>query len=98
MWGVRSADSGWLDTIVRVDLEMRTSEGWSQDGCFPGEPVFVATPGASDEDEGILLSVVFDSNEDTSFLLALDARTLDEIARAQAPHHIPYGFHGQYAA
>jgi carotenoid cleavage dioxygenase-like enzyme len=26
----------------------------------------------------------------------LDARTFTERARAQAPHHIPLGFHGQF--
>ena len=32
-----------------------------------------------------------------SFLLVLDARDLSELARAEAPHHIPFGFHGQFA-
>jgi carotenoid cleavage dioxygenase-like enzyme len=26
----------------------------------------------------------------------LDADTLAERARAEVPHHIPHGFHGQY--
>jgi carotenoid cleavage dioxygenase-like enzyme len=29
-------------------------------------------------------------------MLALDATDLSELARAEAPHHIPYGFHGQF--
>jgi carotenoid cleavage dioxygenase-like enzyme len=98
VWGVRNGGSGWLDTIVRVDLENRSTKAWSEEGCFPGEPVFVAAPGATEEDEGVLLTVVFDSGKGTSFLLVLDAATLDELARAEAPHHIPYGFHGQFAA
>ena len=28
--------------------------------------------------------------------LVLDAGSFEEIARADAPHHIPFGFHGQY--
>ena len=31
-----------------------------------------------------------------SFLLVLDAQSFEERARAEAPHHIPFGFHGQY--
>ena len=31
-----------------------------------------------------------------SFLLVLDAGSFEEVARAEAPHHIPFGFHGQY--
>ena len=29
-------------------------------------------------------------------MLILDAADLSELARAEAPHHIPYGFHGQF--
>jgi carotenoid cleavage dioxygenase-like enzyme len=59
--------------------------------------VFVAAPEAGDEDEGVLLSVVLDNRTGNSFLLVLDARSLDEMARAEVPHHIPFGFHGQFA-
>jgi hypothetical protein len=31
-----------------------------------------------------------------SFLLVLDAKDLSELARAQVPHHIPFGFHGAH--
>ena len=59
--------------------------------------MFVARPQAEDEDDGVLLSVVLDAGAGTSFMLVLDARDLSELARAQAPHHIPFGFHGQFA-
>jgi beta,beta-carotene 9',10'-dioxygenase len=26
----------------------------------------------------------------------LDAQSFEEIARPQAPHHVPFGFHGQF--
>ncbi len=44
----------------------------------------------------MLLSVVFDAGRGTSFMLVLDAQTLGELARAEVPHHIPFGFHGQF--
>ncbi len=53
-------------------------------------------PGLEDEDGGVILSVVLDAAAGHSFLLVLDARTMEELARAEAPHHIPFGFHGQY--
>ena len=59
--------------------------------------MFVAAPEAAAEDEGVLLSVVLDGRTGNSFLLVLDARSLDEMARAEVPHHIPFGFHGQFA-
>jgi beta,beta-carotene 9',10'-dioxygenase len=95
-WGV-GAGGGWIDRIVKADVVERRSTTWSEEGCFPGEPVFVAAPDAAGEDEGVLLSVVLDGRKGNSFLLVLDARSLDELARAEVPHHIPFGFHGQFA-
>ena len=96
-WGVGVGESGWLDSIVKADIGERATTTWSEPGAYPGEPVFVAGPDADDEDAGVLLSVVLDSERGGSFLLVLDAATLDELARAEAPHHIPFGFHGQFA-
>jgi carotenoid cleavage dioxygenase-like enzyme len=44
----------------------------------------------------VVLSVVLDADAGSSFLLMLDAATFEEIARAEAPHHVPFGFHGQF--
>jgi carotenoid cleavage dioxygenase-like enzyme len=95
VWGV-GVGSGWIDRIVKADVVSRTSAVWHEEGTFPGEPVFVGAPNAEDEDEGVLLSVVLDGRLEHSFLLVLDARTLEELARAEVPHHIPFGFHGQF--
>ena len=48
------------------------------------------------EDDGVLLSVVLDAANATSFLLVLDAATLEEVARATVPHALPLGFHGEF--
>jgi carotenoid cleavage dioxygenase-like enzyme len=90
------ADGGWLDRLVKVDVAEGTRKEWSEPGCYPGEPVFVRRPDASEEDSGAVLSVVLDSAAGRSFLLVLDAGSFEELARAEAPHHIPFGFHGQY--
>ena len=60
--------------------------------------MFVSRPGATGEGDGVLLSVVLDGAAGATFLLVLDAQSLDEVGRARVPHHIPFGFHGQYAA
>jgi carotenoid cleavage dioxygenase-like enzyme len=96
VWGVGSA-GGWLDRIVKADVVQRSSSLWAEDGCYPGEPVFVGAPDAQREDEGVLLSVVLDGRAGNSFLLVLDAASLHELARAEVPHQIPFGFHGQFA-
>lgn len=97
-WGVGAERGPWLDTVVRADVVERTRSTWHEPGAYPGEPVFVAAPGAEREDDGVLLSVVLDSRSDTSFLLVLDAADLSEVARAWVPHHVPFGFHGAYAS
>jgi carotenoid cleavage dioxygenase-like enzyme len=97
VWGVGDGPSGWLEQIVRVDTNDGSTISWAQPACYPGEPVFVARPEAEDEDDGVLLAVVLDASAGKSFLLVLDAGDLGELARAQAPHHIPFGFHGQFA-
>jgi beta,beta-carotene 9',10'-dioxygenase len=98
VYGVGGSPSApWTDRIVRADVTEQESSVWTEEGCFPGEPVFVAAPDAEAEDEGVLLSIVLDARKGNSFLLVLDARSLDELARAEVPHHIPFNFHGQFA-
>src|SRR4051794_9834174 len=91
-----SEDADWTDQIVKIDVTTGDSQVWAEEGCYPGEPVFVERPGSDAEDDGAILSVVLDSKTERSFLLILDAGTFEEVARAEAPHHIPFGFHGQY--
>jgi beta,beta-carotene 9',10'-dioxygenase len=87
---------GWFDQLVKVDVGGGAEAVWSAPGCYAGEPIFVREPGTDDEDAGVVLSVVLDANAGRSFLLVLDARSFEELARAEAPHHIPFGFHGQF--
>ncbi len=82
--------------LVKVDVRTRTSKVWCEDDCYVGEPVFAAAPGGKDEDDGVILSVVLKGNKGKSFMLVLDARSFAEVARAEVPHHIPFGFHGQF--
>ena len=95
----RTSSSRGSTTAAATSARTATGEerSWSEPGRYAGEPVFVAEPGAAGEDEGVLLSVVLDAERGGSSLLVLDARDLTELARAEAPHHIPFGFHGQYA-
>jgi carotenoid cleavage dioxygenase-like enzyme len=90
------AQGDWLDQLVKVDVRDGSRSEWSAPGCYPGEPIFVRRPGDEAEDGGVVLSVVLDAAAGRSFLLVLDAGSFEELARAEAPHHIPFGFHGQY--
>lgn len=89
-------EGNFLDSIVKIDISSGVSKLWNEPGCYPGEPVFVRLPHGHAEDHGVVLSVVLDTARDKSFLLALRASDFSEIARAEAPLRIPFGFHGQY--
>jgi carotenoid cleavage dioxygenase-like enzyme len=88
----------FLDSLVKLDAGQERSHVWWARDCYPGEPIFVARPGSSSEDAGAILSVVFDAKAERSFLLILDAESFVELARAEIPHAIPFGFHGKYTA
>ncbi len=94
VYGAGSGD--WMDRVVKLDVESGETLRWEQDGCYPGEPVFVRRPEGEAEDDGVLLSLVLDAEARSSYLAVLDAHTLEELARAEAPHVIPFGFHGQF--
>ncbi|MDE1769004.1 MAG: carotenoid oxygenase family protein [Thaumarchaeota archaeon] len=88
--------NNFANQLIKVDVSQRTSKIWFEKDCYPGEPVFVNSPTSTKEDGGIIVSVVLNALNSKSFLLILDAITFKEIARAEVPHHIPFGFHGQY--
>jgi beta,beta-carotene 9',10'-dioxygenase len=96
VYGASSGGGPFLRRLVKVDVTDGSLRTWDEPGAWAGEPVFVPRPGAEGEDDGVVLSVVLDADAGRSFLLVLDAGTFAEVARAQAPHHIPFGFHGQF--
>jgi carotenoid cleavage dioxygenase len=66
----------------------------------PGEAVFVPADGATEEDEGYLLTYVHDAVEDRSDFVVLDARDIaaEPIATVRLPRRVPVGFHGSWIA
>lgn len=82
--------------LYKVDTLSKSAKSWSEEGCFPGEPIFVSRPGSQEEDDGVVLSLVLDFARQQSFLLILDAKEMEELARAEAPHAIPIGLHGSF--
>lgn len=85
-----------MSQIMKLNITNGKALFWSDDNCYPGEPVFVPKPGGKTEDEGVLLITVLDLNTSTSFLLVLDAKNMKELSRTQLPHHIPFDSHGHF--
>lgn len=82
--------------LYKIDVQNNLVQEWGEEGCFPGEPIFVSHPGGGEEDEGVVLSLVLDLRSHTSFLLILDGQSFEEVARVEAPHAIPLGLHGYW--
>jgi carotenoid cleavage dioxygenase-like enzyme len=90
------AERGFYDQLVKVDLGTGSTKTFHEPGCYPGEGVFVGRPGRTAEDDGVVLSVVLDARRGVSYLLVLDASTFTEVARAELPHPVLFGYHGQF--
>jgi len=94
---IASQEGKLQNELLKIDVKMQKVVSWSTTSeCHVGEPVFVAHPEALNEDDGIILSVVFCEDVAKSFLVCLDATSFKEIARAELPKVVPAGFHGTF--
>ncbi|KAK0644688.1 carotenoid oxygenase [Cercophora newfieldiana] len=83
------------DSIVKTDVETREALFWNiPPGHNPGEAIFVENPEGTEEDDGVLLSVVLDGKNKSSYLVCLDAKTMEELGRADMGFAVGLGFHG----
>lgn len=82
--------------LYKLNTETKEVVHWSEEGCHPGEPIFVPSPESQLEDEGVVLSIVIDQIHHSSFLLVLEASSFKELGRARVSHLIPAGLHGRY--
>ncbi|MFZ5967176.1 MAG: carotenoid oxygenase family protein [Bacillota bacterium] len=97
VYGVNAYQSkGFNNSLVKLDVVDRGLARWFEENCYPGEPMFIPRPDGTEEDDGVVLSVVLDTAKNKSYLLILDARSFEERARAEMPYPIPFGSHGQY--
>ncbi|OIT31098.1 PREDICTED: carotenoid cleavage dioxygenase 8 homolog B, chloroplastic [Nicotiana attenuata] len=81
------------NTLTKIDLFEKKAKNWYDEGAVPSEPFFVARPGATEEDDGVVISMISDKNGE-GYALILDGSTFEEIARAKFPYGLPYGLHG----
>jgi carotenoid cleavage dioxygenase-like enzyme len=84
--------------LCKVDVEAGTTVSYTRPRTFFSEPIFVADPDGDDEDAGCVVAVAYDAGSEKSHLLVLDARSFEEVARAQCVGMVTAGFHGAFAA
>jgi carotenoid cleavage dioxygenase len=85
--------------LIKHDLAAGSSQTRAFRGVA-GEAVFVPESATSGEDEGHVLSLVYDTERQASDLVVLDARSFtgDPVAVVHLPVRVPYGFHGNWVA
>jgi all-trans-8'-apo-beta-carotenal 15,15'-oxygenase len=67
------------------------------EGRFTSEANFVAAQNAQSEDDGYLVSIVYNHSRGNSEVVIVDAREMErEIAVIPLQHHVPFGFHGSF--
>jgi carotenoid cleavage dioxygenase len=97
-YNVRLAPTPTLlfDGFVKYDFKTGASRTYRHGpGRYGSEGVYVPRPGARDEDDGWLLSLVSGEGEPRAELVVLDAREIERgpIARVLIPRRVPIGFH-----
>ncbi len=97
----RETGNAPLQAILKLDVKTGEQQVWSTaPKGYVSEPIFVPRPDATEEDDGWVLTVVYDSSKHRSDVVILDGRDLNRgpVARLHLKHHIPYGLHGSWTA
>ncbi len=93
-----TVDGPTFPQILKHDLKTGESMVHDLRGRSSGEAVFVPREGATAEDDGFLMSWVYDPNKDVSEFVVLDAQAMVQLASVRLPVRVPYGFHGSWIA
>ena len=83
--------------IIKFDMHSGADEQLKLPrGVAPGEPLFIAAQGGSSEDDGYVLSFIYEPSTHTSDLWIMDATALARgpVAKIKLPVRVPIGFHG----
>jgi carotenoid cleavage dioxygenase len=85
-------------SLIKHDLDRATSEVHDLGPAEAGEAVFVPRSSTTAEDDGWIISLVYDPTRDTSDLVVLNARdfTGEPQAVVHLPQRVPFGFHGNW--
>lgn len=99
IYGVSDAGySTFLDGLLKYDTHTQTAVSRIIHAQSPGEPIFLPDPQGTEEDDGVLLSVVLDGTRGKSYLLCLDAKAFEELGRAEMESVVAFGFHGTHTS
>jgi all-trans-8'-apo-beta-carotenal 15,15'-oxygenase len=91
---------GLQQHLSKIDFETGTvtRHDFGPDG-YPGEPCFIAAPNGA-EDEGVVVTLVFDAQRKRTDVVGLDARDVGgkPLFVGRLKHHVPFMLHGTFVA
>lgn len=83
-----------FDGVVKYDNRTQSATRYDfGPGRWGSEAPFAPRPDAKDEDDGYLVSFVYDEGDGHSECVIVDASTMSEVGRVIIPQRIPNGFH-----
>ncbi len=94
--GMGDAAGGLAGRLYKYDLTTGSKEVHDfPDGHEPGEAVFVPAEGGTNEDDGYMMTYVYQNQTDTSYMVILDASNFSggPLAEIHLPRRVPAGFH-----
>ena len=105
-YGYMMATGGDMESFGQEVLkyDLRSGKSWAYHfgpGQNIGEAVFAASPASgAAEDDGWVMSFLYDAARDKSDLVILDATNIEKgpVAQVHLPFRVPNGFHGSWIA
>jgi len=99
-----SNTSAWFDKLIKVDVSTDTIvKSWSSPNVYVTEFDFVPTANEKDfvngvapgaEDDGVLLSILYNVSNDSSMFAIFNASTIEPIGLYPMKHTVPFHAHG----
>ena len=90
-----------FDQLVKIDVQDGKATHLDfGDEQLPGEPLFVEKPNPKAEDDGYVLSMVYDGRDHHSYLAVVDAQRFERgpVAKLHFEQALPIMFHGTWRA
>lgn len=89
--------------LIKVDVENKTFKSWREENAYPSEPIFIPSPNAQCEDDGVIVSSLIYGHPDENrlSLVVLDAKDLKELGRCDfgtLSDSVTKSFHGWFVS
>ncbi|MEM6450863.1 MAG: carotenoid oxygenase family protein [Cyanobacteria bacterium P01_D01_bin.105] len=94
-----SVGSAPLQGLLKRDMQTGEEQFWSAaPRGFGGEPLFVARPNGTAEDDGWVILWIYNAAQNRTEIAIFEAQdiTAGPVAKLNLKHHVPYGLHGSF--